>query len=92
MCYKKQKNHSTPILFMGFEYKKKYKILKTQKNTKNCKNPKKYLKKLKNPKKKHKTKKKPKKHGITMQPPRMTFILSGSPGNTSTNYVANALK
>ena len=33
-----------------------------------------------------------KKYGITMQPPRMTFSLSGGPGNTYKNIVANALQ
>ena len=33
-----------------------------------------------------------KKNGIIMQPPRMTFTLSGDPGNTNNICVANALK
>ena len=33
-----------------------------------------------------------KKNGITMQPPRMALTMSGGPGNTNNNCVANALQ
>ena len=39
-----------------------------------------------------KNKQNKKKNGIRMQPPRMTLPLSGGPGNTINNLVANALE